>query len=153
MNLYVRCIQRMTSRTLSGLFVNDDANQRCYVVEDVVREQPDVPVAEWKVYGKTAIPAGRYRVTLEESVRFGHDTLTLNDVPGFTQVRMHSGNDETHTEGCLLLGYEIYPNGTIRFGTTIGAVLDIKSLVRKAIDTGEEVWITISRETELAHGG
>jgi hypothetical protein len=35
--------------------------------EDEIREIPGRPVAEWKVHGKTAIPAGRYRITLEAS--------------------------------------------------------------------------------------
>src|SRR4051812_46901688 len=78
----------------------------CYTVEDQVREIVGEPVRTWKVEGATAIPAGRYWVTLEKSARFGADTITINRVEGFTAIRMHAGNDEDDTEGCVVVGYE-----------------------------------------------
>ena len=77
-----------------------DGIMACYTLEDEVREVPGQPVSEWKIKGATAIPAGEYRVTLEDSGRFGPDTLTINNVPGFQYIRMHAGNTSADTEGC-----------------------------------------------------
>jgi hypothetical protein len=122
-----------------------DGSPFCFSLEDAVREVPGEPVEKWKVYGKTAIPSGRYRVTLETSDRFGPDTLTINGVPGFKSIRMHSGNTEIDTDGCPLLGYSVNADGTIAFGTTKTAVRDLKAKVKTAIAAGAEVWITIKR--------
>ena len=45
-----------------------------------------------KVDGDTAIPRGRYRVTLSPSQRFGRVMPEIHDVPDFTGVRIHGGN-------------------------------------------------------------
>jgi hypothetical protein len=53
-----------------------------------------------KVAGKTAIPLGRYRVVLSHSRRFNMVLPELLDVPHYTGIRIHGGNDENNTEGC-----------------------------------------------------
>lgn len=145
-------LQRITPpgqpRTFGKLLAADE-HQLCYTLEDEVREVPDVPVADWKIKGATAIPAGRYRVTLEFSGRFGADTLTINDVPGFQYIRMHAGNTEKDTEGCPLLGMEIDPHGIVG-GTSRPAVKLVQFVVRDALARGEEVWMTVSNHSELA---
>jgi hypothetical protein len=88
--------------TIGKMFI--DGVFACFTLEDEVREVEGQPVSEWKIKGATAIPAGSYRVTLEHSARFGPDTPTINDVPGFQYIRMHAGNTAADTEGCLLLG-------------------------------------------------
>lgn len=128
-------------RTFGKLLAADD-HRLCYTLEDEVREVEGSPVSEWKIKGATAIPAGRYRITLEYSQRFGPDTLTINDVPGFAYIRMHAGNTEADTDGCPLLGMEIDPHGIVG-GTSRPAVILVKAVVKDAIDRGEEVWIDI----------
>jgi hypothetical protein len=61
----------------------------CYTLEDVVR-----PAGAKKVKHQTAIPAGRYQVTLETSPRFGKLLPRLHNVPGFEGIliqRQHRG--------------------------------------------------------------
>ena len=79
-----------------------DGTYQSRILEDPVRELPSKPVAEWKIGKRTAIPSGRFRVTLEKSEKFGPDTITINNVPGYTSIRMHAGQDEDQTDGCLL---------------------------------------------------
>ncbi len=51
---------------------------------------PEDPPREVKVKGQTRIPAGRYRLTLEDSPKFtpksGHKMITVNGVPGFEGI-------------------------------------------------------------------
>lgn len=126
-----------------GKLIAEDGHRICYTLEDAVREVVGEPVGNWKIKGKTAIPAGEYRITLETSPRFGMDTLTVNAVPGFTGVRMHAGNTEADTEGCPLLGMEVTPTG-IMGGTSRPAVALVKEIVRQAIAEGQTVVLKVS---------
>jgi hypothetical protein len=65
-----------------------------HVEEDFARKQK----------GATAIPIGTYAVRLYDSPKHGPDTLELVDVPGFQHIQIHSGNDASDTDGCLLFG-------------------------------------------------
>jgi hypothetical protein len=82
---------------------------QCFTCEDVVRALTDA-----KVPGATAIPVGRYRVDMRtESPRFsklaGRPVIMprLIDVPNFSGVLIHSGNDHRDTEGCVLVGAKL----------------------------------------------
>ena len=59
-----------------------------------------------KTPGKTAIPAGKYRVVLSYSARFRQVLPELLDVEQFTAIRCHGGNTAKDTEGCVLVGME-----------------------------------------------
>lgn len=124
--------------TLSVLYNGSDAI--CDICEDQVREVVGQPVSEWKVHGATAIPAGTYRVTFENSARFGPGTLTVNGVPGFEGIRIHPGNTAANTEGCLLPGAR---NSDSTVGASRAHLAELRALVRGAIDNGEEVTIEI----------
>ena len=127
----------------------EDGARVCFTLEDEVREIPGIPVGNWKIKGATAIPAGLYRVTLDDSPRFGPGTLTINNVPGFTGVRMHGGNSSEDTHGCPLLGLRVTET-TIVGGTSRPAVALTQQRVRAAIASGQQVWIDINNPVEVA---
>lgn len=102
MNLTLNRHPSGVSCTVGDLLL--DGEPFCNTLEDVVREVPGRPVAEWKVAGKTAIPAGLYAVEVTWSPRFKCDLPLLHAVPGFTGVRIHAGNTDADTEGCILVG-------------------------------------------------
>ena len=99
----------------------------CFTLEDTVRKGP-------KVYGETAIPQGIYKVTLDTSPRFGPNTIFIHEVPGFTGIRIHSGNTHKDTQGCIIVGYRINSSGVILPNTTKPALLDLKGIIRRATD-------------------
>lgn len=80
--------------TIGKLYIDD--NYFCDTLEDTVRKE--------KIAGKTAIPAGTYKVKKTMSPRFKKILPEILNVPNFTGVRIHAGNTAKDTEGCLLLG-------------------------------------------------
>lgn len=91
------------SSTIGELFIDDQPF--CNTLEDPVREKPGKPPNQWKVAGDTAIPVGTYGVEVTWSQRFKCDLPLLQSVPGFTGIRIHAGNTNEDTEGCILVGH------------------------------------------------
>ena len=120
----------------------------CHGLEDVVRESKTNTVdkiKQWKIYGQTAIPFGRYRVKIVRSARFKRDMCYLLDVPGFSGILIHNGKGPESTEGCLLVSM------TKDFNYNREAMLGIEQMVREAIAKDEEVWIEFLRKA--SNGG
>ena len=109
MNLTVQRYPSVQGATIGTLSI--DGVFECFTLEDDIREVEGLAVGAWKVDGKTAIPAGKYRVAIDHSTRFGCDMPHVLDVPGFAGIRIHSGNSASDTEGCLLLGQSRTTNG------------------------------------------
>jgi len=116
--------------TTGQLYINDE--YFCFTLEDKVREQDGVPVEKWKIDGQTAIPRGIYNVVLQNSFKFGPDTLTLLKVPGFTHIRIHAGNTHRDTEGCIIVGWKITKEGVIIPGTTRTCLFTLKQKFKEA---------------------
>lgn len=86
-----------------------DGMPECYTLEDVVRTAQGEDIHDVKVPGETAIPAGTYRVEMDQSPKFGR-VPHLRDVPGFTDILIHAGNTVKDTEGCILVGLTRKPS-------------------------------------------
>ena len=82
--------------TIGKMYLNGE--YFCDTLEDTVRP------ARQKIHGKTAIPAGKYKVIKTVSPRFKKILPLICDVPGFAGVRIHEGNQASETEGCILVG-------------------------------------------------
>lgn len=116
MKLLLRRIALRDTYTIGKLYV--DNHYFCDTCEDKVRDlnkDGDLnDVGEGKVAGQTAIPYGTYKVTMDvQSPKFsqrasyawckGYLPRLLN-VPHFEGIMIHSGNDATHSAGCILVG-------------------------------------------------
>lgn len=55
-------------------------------------------IKKLKVYGETAIPTGRYKITRTYSSKFGKTMILINNVKGFSGIRIHSGNYVNYAE-------------------------------------------------------
>ena len=73
----------------------------CNILEDKFRGND---LSKCKVAGQTCIPEGNYQIIMSYSPRFDKELPLLVDVPFFKGVRIHSGNNANHSEGCLLPG-------------------------------------------------
>jgi hypothetical protein len=95
--------------TISDFYINEA--KICNIMEDPVRVLIDKnkdgdfdDSGEGKIYGETAIPAGRYEVVITYSNRFRKYLPLLLNVPGYSGIRIHPGNSAVDTHGCLLPG-------------------------------------------------
>jgi hypothetical protein len=103
MKLQVKRFSFQDKCTIGHLFI-DGTDTGLFTLEDKVRELPGINVAEWKVPAETAIPKGIYKVIITFSDHFQKFLPLLVDVPGFDGVRIHPGNIDSDTEGCVLVG-------------------------------------------------
>lgn len=77
----------------------------CDTLEDVCRQAKGVAWApEMKVQNQTCIPFGLYEVVLTWSNRFQRILPLVLGVPSFEGIRIHPGNDDVDTDGCILVG-------------------------------------------------
>jgi hypothetical protein len=125
---------RFGDELTNGQLYLDNDEFFCFTLEDPVREKDGVPVEKWKIKGQTAIPKGMYEVTLEDSRKFGPETITIHNVPGFTGIRIHAGNSPADTEGCPIIGFKLDHRGLIFPGTTRPAVNELKRRIRFVTD-------------------
>lgn len=102
MKLVLKRERSTANSTIGTLSIN--GIYECFILEDIIRERPGVPVSQWKIKGATAIPAGTYDIELTMSNRFKRILPLLIGVEGFESIRIHPGNKAVDTEGCLLPG-------------------------------------------------
>ena len=122
--------------TVNGVF-------ECFILEDKDRGlRKDMPISElivMKIKTRTAIPTGRYEIVVSFSDKFQKMLPLLLDVPAFAGIRIHPGNTDANTEGCLLPGKTKSPDmiGSSRVAFT--ALFDkIKAALQR-----EKIFITI----------
>lgn len=115
--------------TISEMLLGDE---KLFILEDPIRDK--------KIYGETAIPAGRYRVVGLPSPSKRHIELYLLDVPNYIGIQIHRGNTAADTKGCLLPGLNRLPDYVTQ---STDAYLKIcNEFCRQWIDA-KQTWIDI----------
>lgn len=93
--------------TISRVYING-RYFGCNSLEDtdrgLLQTMQIAEIQKRKIKGKTAIPRGYYDVKVTWSEKYKRDMPLLIDVPGFSGIRLHSGNSAKDTEGCILFG-------------------------------------------------
>lgn len=126
MELLLQREKSSAQSTQGKLFV--DGAFECHTLEDPVRDK--------KIFGQTAIPAGRYHVEITWSDHFGKLLPLIEHVANFDGVRIHSGNTASDTEGCILVG-------RVRGKDCVSeSRLAMKALFDK-LDKADDIWLTI----------
>jgi len=144
-NLLLQRVTKTPQSTEGKLFIDDCFFS--YTLEPVYREQPNVPVSAWKVFGSTAIPIGTYNVEVTYFYRDQYYTPLLDNVPGFSGVRIHVGNFPKDTEGCILVGTLMAQNEILNSKVAFDALMVRINAVRLANQsiqiTVQNAWPTI----------
>ena len=106
MNITLNRIAKKAKYTIGKLYINDQ--YFCDTLEDTDRgltqSMTEQQIGSKKVYGETAIPTGTYRIIISYSNKFKKQMPLLLNVPDFAGIRIHSGNTEKDSLGCILVG-------------------------------------------------
>jgi hypothetical protein len=148
MKLQVLRFSSQKDSTLGILYnITDKKEFLCFTIEDEYRKE--------KIKGKTRIPAGTYELILRTEgsfhqkylkkygSEFHKGMLWVTNVPNFEYILLHIGNDDSNTEGCLLLGDMIEQNITRKgyLSASEMAYKRVYPLIAKALLSGEKVTI------------
>lgn len=120
-------LTRTEKSTVGELLI--DGQLFCYTLEDVDRDYNKdgklEGALEAKVYGKTAIPAGTYKVIVDHSHHFNKLLPRVLEVPGFEGIRMHGGNTAEDSLGCILVAFHKGPGPDRIFGSASDKLTEI----------------------------
>ena len=93
-----------------------------------------------KIKGETAIPTGIYPVYLTYSPKYKKKMPLIDNVKGYSGIRIHSGNTSKDTEGCLIVGKN----------KEVGKVLESRktynTLFKKLVQANSKIIIDIQRK-------
>ena len=149
MELLLERIARRDTYTIGHLSI--DGNRFCDTCEDTDRGlRQDLPLSvnqAKKRRGITAIPVGRYRVTLDvKSPKYSKKKQydfckgfvpRLINVPAFEGILIHIGNTAADSEGCILVGRNTKVGMVLESTKTFKALYEV---LRKATDP---IYITV----------
>ncbi len=117
--------------TIGEMYI--DGKLLCNTLEDKVRT--------FKIPKITAIDSGTYKVELTMSNRFKEVMPILLGVPNFTGIRIHRGNTDKNTEGCILVGLkrgnDIIYDSRKAFDKLMEILKDEKHIEIQIVDTIE----------------
>lgn len=141
MEIVVVRFHKKEKYTIGKMYIN--GTYFCDTLEDTDRgltQEMNLDIIDkTKVYGKTAIPTGRYRVELTKSKKFGRVLPLLYNVKGFEGIRIHRGNTNEDTLGCILVGQ----NKAV--GKVINSAMAEQNLMDrlKEVEKNELIYITV----------
>lgn len=123
MKLILKRIAFKDTYTIGKLYI--DGKYFCDTLEDKDRGLDDSMTVEEillnKKYGQTAIPTGTYKVQITYSPKYKRMMPLILNVKGYSGIRIHSGNTDKDTLGCLLVGKN----------TKVGMVTDSRNTYNK----------------------
>lgn len=148
MDFVLKRIAKKKNYTVGHLYVKEDVIDEystgekltylCDTLEPVWR---DFAHGAYKLKKGCAIPEGRYPVVITYSPKFKKWLPLLLNVPMFSGIRIHAGNDAVKdSKGCILVGENK------KVGKLLNSrnhVYFVKKRIVEAKNKGEGVWIEI----------
>lgn len=126
MKLLLKRIAKKEKYTIGKLYI--DGEYFCDTVEDTDRNlysYMDVgEISRLKVYGETAIPYGTYKVRLSMSYKYKKILPEIMNIPGWTGVRIHSGNTAEDSLGCIIVGQNKAVGKVLNSRVTMNALME-----------------------------
>lgn len=149
MEILVRRIAKRPTYTIGRMYI--DGKYVCDTLEDTDRGLKQSmsleEIKKKKIYGKTAIPTGTYKVTMDVvspkfknrawAKPYGGKLPRLLDVPGYEGVLIHPGNTAEDSTACLLVG----------INSVVGKVMNSQATFKKVmaiLTKGTDITITIN---------
>ncbi len=106
MEIVIKRIAKKTTYTIGKLYI--DGKYFCDTLEDKDRGLRDTmsvdEILSIKVKHETAIPTGTYNIDITYSPKFKKQLPLILNVKGFEGIRVHSGNSDKDSSGCVILG-------------------------------------------------
>lgn len=106
---------------VDGVYVSDTIEDMDRGLDDSMDENE---IKARKVYGETAIPYGTYKVSITYSPKYKKMMPLIENVKGFSGIRIHSGNTAKDSLGCIIVGKN----------KKVGMVLDSRETYNKLFD-------------------
>ena len=152
MELTLKRVALNNTYTIGKLYI--DGTYFCDTIEDKVRDlnkDGDLnDIGEGKIPSLTAIPYGKYEVTLKVqspkySLRSAYNWCNgylprLIDVKHFEGILIHAGNTSNDSAGCILVGENKVKGQVINSMATLKKLYPI---LKAASDKNEKIWIKI----------
>lgn len=139
MKLQLRRLYRKPEYSIGKLYI--DGVYFCDTIEDTDRGLYSYmnlgEISKIKLMHETAIPYGKYKMRLSMSSRFRKVLPEIMNVPGFTGVRIHTGNTQNDSSGCLIVG-----KNTVKGKVTSSRVWMEKLMEKLKNQTNIEIEIT-----------
>jgi hypothetical protein len=156
MNLLLQRLSDNDKSTMGAIYHKEEKSLINFSLED--RHQ-DV-----KVKKETRIPAGFYELkirkedtplTIRHREAYGawfKYHIEITGIANFSGVYFHAGNDESHTDGCILVGNTLNNHKTVQgkpLTSSVDGTRRFYALVYPHLEAGNKAFITIRDEESL----
>lgn len=152
--IYNKRLAHTSNSSLGLLSLSSMSNIFGFIIEDEPREE--------KVIGETRIPAGRYKLGIRRE-----DTpltkkhrqskyykgwfeyhIEVLEVPNFSDIYFHIGNNEFHTGGCQIGSKKPFINNEKEFACmdSTHMIKEFYFIVYPKLEAGEDVFYTVIDE-------
>ena len=142
MQLKLTRLYKKDTYTIGKLYINNQ--YFCDTLEDKDRglnsDMTEDQIFDRKVKGATCIPTGLYHLAYTYSPKYKRYLPLVLNVKGYAGIRIHSGNTDKDTEGCILLGENKKVGQVINSRKTCS---EFNRIVEKTLDKGELITLKI----------
>lgn len=153
MEILIKRIAKKETYTIGKLYI--DGKYYCDTIEDkdrgLTQSMSSKEIADKKIKHKTAIPTGKYELTLKvKSPKYSQKKAFVDycnafmprfvNIPGYEGVLIHTGNTAEDSSGCIVVGYNKVVGKVIN---SMNAFKTIYPVMKTASDKGEKITVTI----------